>query len=86
MTWVLVWTLLVVGAVAVLGLLGLRLWRQAKALTLELGAASERLTEVSTRLADLTSAVEDAAGRAPGPSGGTPQNVGPARVRGVRSH
>jgi len=53
-TWVLVWTVLVLGAVAFLFLLGRRLWRQAKALTAELGQAGHRLTDLTDRLGDLT--------------------------------
>ena len=53
MLWVLVWVLLVLGAALLLFLLGRRLWRQAKALTVELGTATERLTELTDRLAEL---------------------------------
>ena len=52
MLWVLVWVLLVLGAALVFFLLGRRLWRQAKALTAELGTATDRLTELTDRLAD----------------------------------
>ena len=84
MIWVLVWAVLAIGATVVLGLLGLRLWRQAKALTRELGAASERLAEVSTQLAELAAAAEHAADHPrPAPPGGS---FGRGRDRGVRSH
>lgn len=53
MMWVLVWTVLVLGAAAVLFVLGRRLWRQTKALTFELGVATNRLTEITDRLEDL---------------------------------
>lgn len=52
--WVLIWTVLVVAAVAVLAVLGRRLWRQAKALTREMSAAADRLGEVSSTLRDLS--------------------------------
>jgi hypothetical protein len=51
--WVLVWVLLVLGAALLFFLLGRRLWRQAKALTVELGTATERLTELTDRLEAL---------------------------------
>jgi len=53
MTWVLVWTVLVLGAVAVLFVLGRRLWRQSKALVSELGVATDRLAQVSDSLGGL---------------------------------
>ena len=56
MLWVLIWVLLVLGAALVFLLLGRRLWRQAKALTAELGAATDRLTELTDRLAELETA------------------------------
>jgi hypothetical protein len=52
--WVLVWVVLVLAAAGVFFLLGRDLWRKARALTRELGVASDRLTEVTDRLADLT--------------------------------
>ncbi|HEX6936032.1 MAG TPA: hypothetical protein VF227_05890 [Actinomycetes bacterium] len=58
MTWVVIWAALVLGACAVLFLLGRRLWRQIKALTAELGVASDRLGEITDRLADLEAARE----------------------------
>jgi len=51
--WVLVWVLLVLGAALLFFLLGRRLWRQAQALTAELGTATDRLTELTDRLAEL---------------------------------
>jgi hypothetical protein len=53
MRWVLLWVVLVLGAAAVLGLIGRNLWRKAKALTGEMSAASERLSAVASSLADL---------------------------------
>ena len=53
MLWVLVWVVLVLAAALVLFLLGRRLWRQARALTAELGTATDRLTELTDRLAEL---------------------------------
>ena len=55
MLWVLVWVLLVLGAALLFFLVGRRLWRQAKALTGELGTATERLTELTDRLEALES-------------------------------
>ena len=54
--WLLLWTLLVAGAAGVFFLLGRRLWRSAKALTAELGAAADRFAVV----ADQFSALDDA--------------------------
>jgi hypothetical protein len=51
--WFLLWVVLVVGAVAVLGYLGRRLFQQARALTREVATASDRL-------AALTAALESA--------------------------
>jgi hypothetical protein len=42
--WALLWFVLLAGAGAVLGLLARMLWGKAKALTSEIGEASERLT------------------------------------------
>lgn len=53
MVWVAVWVLLAVGACLVFFVLGRRLWRQLKTLTGELRTASEALTAVTDRLADL---------------------------------
>jgi hypothetical protein len=52
--WVLVWVVLVLAAVGVFFLLGRDLWRKARALTRELGVATDRLSEVSDRLAELS--------------------------------
>jgi hypothetical protein len=54
MLWVLLWLVLLLGAALVLGLLGRTLWRKAKALTAELGAASDRLSALATSINDLT--------------------------------
>jgi hypothetical protein len=51
--WILLWVVLVLGAGAVLGLLGLSLWRKAKALTIEIGEATERLSAVQATLNDV---------------------------------
>jgi hypothetical protein len=64
--WVLVWVLLVLGAALVFFLLGRRLWRQAKALTAELGAATDRLTGLTDRLAELETAPVAGHGQADG--------------------
>jgi hypothetical protein len=54
MRWVLIWVVLLLGAGLVLGLLSRVLWQKAKALTTEIGAASEGLTAVLASLNDLT--------------------------------
>jgi hypothetical protein len=51
--WILLWVVLVLVAGVVLGLLGLSLWRKAKALTIELGETTERLTAVLAALNDV---------------------------------
>ena len=53
MIWVAVWAVLLLGAATVFFLLGRDLWRKAKTLTRELGVATDRLTEITDRLADL---------------------------------
>jgi hypothetical protein len=53
MLWVGVWVLLSLGACLTFFLLGRRLWRQLKALTRELRTASDALTAVSDRLAEI---------------------------------
>jgi hypothetical protein len=52
--WVLVWLVLALAAAGVFFLLGRDLWRKARALTRELGVATDRLTEVTDRLAELS--------------------------------
>ena len=59
MIWVLVWAVLVLAAAVLLGLLGLRLWRQTRALAFELRTAGDRFTEVADRLADLEQSPKD---------------------------
>jgi hypothetical protein len=54
--WVLVWLVLVLAAAAVLGLLGRDLWRRFRLLLRELGAATDRLSEITDRLGDLEAA------------------------------
>lgn len=70
--WLLIWTVLVLGAGLVLFLLGRDLWRKLRALTSELGVATDRLGEISERLA----AVEASTGPSPadvGSQGRTPR-------------
>jgi hypothetical protein len=50
--WFLLWFILIAAAVGVLAVLGLHLYRQAKALTAELSAASDRLGQISAAIAD----------------------------------
>jgi hypothetical protein len=52
--WMLLWFVLLVGAGVGLGLLARTLWRKLRALTTELGVASERLTAVLASLNALT--------------------------------
>jgi ketopantoate reductase len=54
LAWILLWVVLVLGAGAILGLLGLTLWRKAKALTREIGETTERLTAVLATINDVT--------------------------------
>lgn len=53
MLWFLIWTVLALGAVAVLALLALRLWRQAKALMAEMATTTRRFEDVVSRLESL---------------------------------
>lgn len=59
MLWVLVWVLLVLGAALVFFVLGRRVWRQASALSAELRTATDRLTQLTDRLAELETAPVD---------------------------
>jgi hypothetical protein len=54
--WALLWSVLLLGAGLVLGLLGRMLWRKAKALTAEVGETSERLTALLASRGDTTEA------------------------------
>jgi hypothetical protein len=54
--WLLVWLVLALAAAGGFFLLGRDLWRKARALTRELGVATDRLTEVTDRLAELSEA------------------------------
>ncbi|MDQ1626058.1 MAG: hypothetical protein QOJ49_1556 [Actinomycetota bacterium] len=45
--WALLWFVLVIAAAGLFALLGIRLFRQAKALVRELSAVSDRLAQVS---------------------------------------
>jgi hypothetical protein len=51
--WLLIWAVLVLAALAVLALLGLRLWRAAKALVAEMGTTARRFEDVVNRLESL---------------------------------
>ena len=53
MPWFLLWVVLVLGAAAVFFVLGRDLWRKSRALVRELGEATDRLTALGDRLADL---------------------------------
>jgi hypothetical protein len=48
--WFLLWFILVAAAVGLFGYLGVRLWRQAKALSSEVSAASDRLGQISAAM------------------------------------
>jgi hypothetical protein len=54
MVWFGIWVLLVLAALSFFFLLGRDLWRKAKALTRELGVATDRLAAVSDQLADIS--------------------------------
>lgn len=60
--WLLLWTALVTGAAGALFLLVRRLWRQAKALTREIGTAADRFGAVTARLEELEAAREPRGG------------------------
>jgi hypothetical protein len=59
LVWVVVWVVLVLGAAAVFGLLGLTLWRKGKALIAEMGIASEKLTAALATLNDVDRPFDD---------------------------
>ncbi|ACQ80314.1 hypothetical protein Bcav_2059 [Beutenbergia cavernae DSM 12333] len=61
MLWFVVWTVLVLAALAALVLVGLRLWRSGKALLAEL----ERASELAERLERRLAALEEAAPQLP---------------------
>ena len=50
MLWFLLWLVLVLAAAIFFAYLGRHLWRKAKALTAELGAASDRLGEIAAAM------------------------------------
>lgn len=77
-TWLLIWTVLVLGAGAVLFLLGRDLWRKLRALTSELGAVMDRLDTLGGRLGDLDFARE---GVIEGPTSVGSQRSGPRPTR-----
>jgi len=53
--WVALWAVLIVGALVVLGLLGLTLWRKSKALLRETSAASAQLAAIrATQTGNVT--------------------------------
>ena len=56
MLWFLLWAVLVLGAAAVFFLLGRDLWRKSRLLLRELGAATDRLSALGDRLAELEDA------------------------------
>ena len=55
MLWFLLWLVLVLVAAAFLAYLGRHVWRKAKALTAELGAASDRLGEIAAAISEPSS-------------------------------
>jgi hypothetical protein len=68
--WFLVWLVLVLAAAAVLGLLGRDLWRRSRLLVRELGAATDRLTEITDRLGGLEAARQPSGAARPGRGAG----------------
>jgi hypothetical protein len=72
--WFLVWFVLVLAAAAVLGLLGRDVWRRMRLLLRELGAATDRLSEITDRLADLEHAGQSGAARSGGGAGDVRSN------------
>lgn len=68
--WALLWFLLLLGAGLVLGLVARVLWRKAKALTQEIGEASERLTAVLATLNDVADPAGDPPPRSAAPRPG----------------
>lgn len=52
MLWFLLWLVLILLAAAFFAYLGRHLWRKAKDLTAELGAASDRLGEIAAALSE----------------------------------
>lgn len=53
MVWFLVWVVLLLGAAGVFFLLGRNLWRKGRELAHEIGDATDRLTTLTDRLAEL---------------------------------
>jgi hypothetical protein len=53
--WFLLWLVLVFGAAGFFAYLGRHLWRKAKALTAELGAASDRLGAIAAAMSESSS-------------------------------
>jgi hypothetical protein len=53
--WFLLWLVLVLAAAAFFAYLGRHLWRKAKAMTAELGAASHRLGKIANAISESSS-------------------------------
>jgi hypothetical protein len=80
--WFLVWLVLVLAAAAVLGVLGRDLWRRSRLLVRELGAATDRPTEITDRLGDLEAARQSPRAAPPGrPAGDVGSNESSAPRR-----
>ncbi|HLS03152.1 MAG TPA: hypothetical protein VK030_00155 [Actinomycetales bacterium] len=60
MPWLLIWTLLVIGSLALGFFLFRNLWRKARALMDELARASEVLAELTERTSELTEVLQKA--------------------------
>ncbi|NHC14345.1 hypothetical protein [Motilibacter deserti] len=74
--WAVLWAVLLLGAVVVLGLLALSLWRKSKALMREVSAASRQLTiDMSVRGAPGMPGSSGAAPGVPPPSASGPHPV-----------
>lgn len=55
--WVLIWVVLVLGALGLFARIGLSLWRSAKLLFAELSTASDRFAEISAKLEEAAERV-----------------------------
>lgn len=86
MFWIVLWTLLLLGALLVWFLLGRRLWRQTKVLGGELASVTEQLEAVSGALAGMQGSGAQPVTAAARPAGDAPVPAWDARRHRRRKH
>jgi hypothetical protein len=79
--WFLLWTVLVLGAAGVFFVLGRDIWRKGRLLVRELGAVTDRLSEIGDRLADADHAGDARTGPSQGAGDVRSQGSSPRQQR-----